>query len=170
MNVAPRSSSRLARVGAAELAGAGRVEIEPAELAGEVHRGLAARLARDLHRVHGVAGDHDGDVGRRRVRHRRRRIPRHTRERVTGHEAVDPVVVAARLAKASIASTVGTNGAGAAWRPSSSQSTATSTAPSPTPAALLGNLDPEPALLGHRGPQRGVVRSVGARVGAHPAG
>ena len=138
----------------------------PAELAGEIHRGLATRRVGDLHRVHRVVGDHDGNIRRRSVRNRRRGIPRNTRQRVAGNEAVDPFVLAGRGEGID-----GQHGGDKGRR-------------SGVPAELLaehgdldgaetdsapsfGDLDPEPALVGHRRPERRVIRGIGTGMGAH---
>ena len=146
-----------------------RIEREPAELAREVHRRLATRALVELQRVHAVVGEHDRDVGRRRVRHRRGRVPRDARERVAARAAARPTRPRRRRANASIASTVGTNGAG---RGVAAELLARAPRPRPRRArrrpALPATSIPEPALLGHRGPERRVEAGVGRRCAPGP--
>ena len=64
------------------------------------------------------------------------------------------------------ASTVGRNGPGATWRPSSSSTTTNSDKPGAGPAVLLGQVDPEPAQIGHLAPVGGAGLLVGLEQGA----
>ena len=64
------------------------------------------------------------------------------------------------------ASTVGRNGPGRTWRPSSSSTTTSSLEPRPRTAVLLGQVDAEPAQLGHLLPEGRAGLGVGLEQGA----
>ena len=143
--------------------------MQPAQLAGEIHRRLAPGTLGQLRRVDAVVGDDDGDIGRGRVGHGRDRVPRDTGDSVSRQQPSHPCVVSG--ARESVEREHRRNERRRRGVPAELfDQYRNLDRTEPEAAAGFVHLDAEPTLIDHRAPERAIERGIGRRVGADARG